>query len=224
MQNPFVNWWKSRSISTRLLWTTGTTFFFIGSLLLYTTVQTASANYRKELREQIKDELSAFSPLLVEQALIGDYASIQQMLDVWVKRKDMMLTAWTDYNGKRVEARDNSTSTAPPAWFTWWVNIPPVEAEIPLILGGQSYGKLTMILTPEPKINLIWNTFINQLSIILGGFFIILSMTILLLRRSLQPLHTLAIGAVMSVLVPITRRATLSELRLTTIPRVSIHL
>jgi hypothetical protein len=76
----------------------------IGAILLYTTVQSTSDNYRQELDEQLKDEISAFAPMLIEQAVIGDYASIQQMLELWVQRKDLMLAAWTDPNGKRSEA------------------------------------------------------------------------------------------------------------------------
>lgn len=138
---------------------TGTAFFLIGTLLLYTTVQNTSDNYRKELTGQLKDELSAFAPLLVEQAVIGDYASIQNILETWVQRKDLLLTAWTDPNGKRIEIRDESISMEAPSWFAAWVNIAAIEAEAPLILGGQRYGEVTMVLTSDPKMNLIWQVF-----------------------------------------------------------------
>lgn len=195
LMNPVSNWWSQRSLTTRLLLSTSAAFFLIGTLLLYTTVQSTSYNYRKELTEQLKDELSAFAPMLVEQAVIGDYASIQHMLETWVQRKDLMLTAWTDVNGKRIEVKDQSVAIEAPAWFATWVNIPEMEAEVPLVLGGQSYGKVSMVLTSAPKMNLIWHVFLSQLSIILAGFLIILTMTVILLRRGLRPLHTLAKGA-----------------------------
>ena len=188
-------WWGRRSLTTRLLLSIGTALFLIGCLLLYITVRDASDSYRKELAEQMKDELSALGPLLVEQAVIGDYASIQQMLNLWVQRNDLMLVAWIDNKGKRIDAKNNSILAEPPAWFFTWVNIPEIEAGSPLILGGQDYGKVIMTLTSTPKINLIWHTFLNQLTIILVGSVVILAMAALLLRRGLRPLHTLAAGA-----------------------------
>ena len=189
------NWWQHSSLSNRLLLIIGSILLLIGTLLLYITIQTASASYRQELNDQLKDELSAFAPILVEHAVIGDYASIQQLLDGWVTRKDLILATWTDYNGKMVTARDNSILKAPPAWFTAWVGIPAAEASTPLKLGQQSYGKLTMVLTPTPKINRVWKIFIYQLGILLTGTLLIMGMTVLLLRKGLKPLHTLAADA-----------------------------
>jgi diguanylate cyclase (GGDEF)-like protein/PAS domain S-box-containing protein len=190
-----TSWWSQRSLISRLLVSMVTVSVLIGAILLYTTVQSTSDNYRQELDEQLKDEISAFAPMLIEQAVIGDYASIQQMLELWVQRKDLMLAAWTDPNGKRIEARDISVLPETPAWFSAWANIPKIEAEAPLVLGGQSYGKVTMMLTSSPKMNLIWHAFLSQISIMLTGFLLILSLTVLLLRRGLHPLHTLAAGA-----------------------------
>ena len=195
LPNPVTNWWNQRSLTTRLLSSTGTVFFLIGTLLIYTTVHNTSDNYRRELTEQLKDELTAFAPLLIEQAAIGDYASIQQMLKLWVQRRDLLLTAWTDPNGRRIEAKDKLILVETPSWFSAWVNIPPIQAEAPLFLGGRSYGKVTMMLTSAPKMNLIWHAFLSQISIMLAGFLLILSLTILLLRKGLRPLHTLATGA-----------------------------
>lgn len=195
LPHPLTNWWHQRSLITRLLSSMVIVSVLIGTLLLYTTVKSTSNNYRRELDEQVKDELSAFAPLLIEQAVIGDYASIQQMLELWVQRKDLMLAAWTDHNGKRIEAKDISILPETPAWFSAWANIPKIEAEVPLVVGGQSYGKVTMMLTSEPKLNLIWHAFLSQFSLMLAGFLLILSMTVLLLRRGLRPLHTLATGA-----------------------------
>jgi hypothetical protein len=174
-----TSWWSQRSLISRLLVSMVTVSVLIGAILLYTTVQSTSDNYRQELDEQLKDEISAFAPMLIEQAVIGDYASIQQMLELWVQRKDLMLAAWTDPNGKRIEARDISVLPETPAWFSAWANIPKIEAEAPLVLGGQSYGKVTMMLTSSPKMNLIWHAFLSQISIMLTGFLLILSLTVL---------------------------------------------
>jgi diguanylate cyclase (GGDEF)-like protein/PAS domain S-box-containing protein len=195
LPHPIKSWWSQLSLISRLLSTMVTASFLIGTLLLYTTVQSASNNYRHELDEQLKDELSAFAPLLIKQAVIGDYASIQQMLELWVQRKGLMLAAWTDLNGKRIEAKDMPIVPESPAWFSYCLNIPEIGAEESLALGGQSYGKLTMMLTSAPKMNLVWHTFLSQFSIMLAGFLLILSMTALLLRRGLRPLHNLAASA-----------------------------
>jgi PAS domain S-box-containing protein len=188
-------WWKRRSLTLRLLVSAGLALFLSGSMLLYTTVQNAVDYERQNMLDRLGDELKSFAPLLAEQAVIGDYATIEQMLKVRAGRKSVDQAVWTDSSGQSIVAVSETVSTDAPSWFSSWLNLPPQEGSVPVALGGETYGEVRVKLTPNPGLNLIWHTFVKQSQILLAGYLAFIVVTIVLLRYGMRPLYQLAQGA-----------------------------
>ncbi len=192
---PLVAWWSRRNLSFRLLLSAGLTLFLCGGLLLYSTVQSAVGYERQNMADRLRDELESFSPLLAEQAVIGDYARIEQMLEMRVKRKNIIRAAWADSSGKPIMAKLDTAVVEAPLWFVSWVKLPPLEGATAVEVGGQSYGRLSMEITPAFAVNLIWSSFLKQLLILGAGFLAFFAVTVQLLRCGMRPLYSLAEGA-----------------------------
>jgi PAS domain S-box-containing protein len=166
-----------------------------GSALLYITVRSLADSYQSELTDQLRDGLDSLVVTLAEQAVVGDYATIQQMLEVRVKRKNLFLLKWEDSSGRTIVAGSLQATLEAPLWFSGWIGLPRLEGAAPLEVGGQSYGKVTMLLSTTPSVNYIWQTFLRQLEIVVLGGLAFLVLSGLLLKLGLQPLYRLAHGA-----------------------------
>lgn len=181
--------WTRLSLVSRLMIVAALAMLLGGTSLLYITVRSMAESYHAELAEQLNDGLDSLAIVLGEQAVVGDYATIQQMLDGRVKRRNVSLVGWTDADGKSLVARDKPIPLQAPDWFVEWVDCPHLGSERNLEVGGQSYGKIFMQLTTAPTINQIWHTFAWQLRIILFGGLLFFVLSALSLKYGLRPLY-----------------------------------
>lgn len=166
-----------------------------GAALLYATVTNMANSYRAELSEQLNDGLDSLVVALGEQAVVGDYSTIQQILDARVKRRNTTLVIWVDPAGKTIAVRAGQIPLRAPDNFIKWLDFPSLDGERSLELGGRSYGSIFMRLSPVPSVNLIWATFIWQLQLIAIGGILFFALTFALLKHGLRPLTDLARGA-----------------------------
>ena len=75
-----------------------------GAALLYATVTNMANSYHTDLSEQLNDGLDSLVISLGEQAVLGDYATIQQILNSRVKRRNTATVSWIDTTGKTIVA------------------------------------------------------------------------------------------------------------------------
>lgn len=187
--------WTWLSLASRLMIVAALAMLLGGATLLYITVRSMADSYHAELAEQLNEGLDSLTIVLGEQAVVGDYATIQQILDGRVKRKNVSLAGWADADGKSLVARGKPISSQAPDWFVEWVDCPHFDGERNLEVGGQSYGKIVMRLTTAPTMNQIWHTFAWQLRIILFGGALFFALSALSLKYGLRPLYKLTQGA-----------------------------
>ena len=189
------SWWPRLSLAARLLLLAALTLLLGGSALLYITVRSLADSYQAELSEQLRDGLDSLVVTLGEQAVVGDYATIQQMLEVQVKRKNMFLIKWQDPSGKIVVAGDVQEALGAPLWFANWIGLQRLEGEKSMDIGGMNYGKVSMQLSTAPSVNYIWQTFVRQFQLVVYGGALFLFLSALQLKFGLRPLYRLARGA-----------------------------
>ncbi|HUW50525.1 MAG TPA: PAS domain S-box protein [Sulfuricella sp.] len=190
-----VRCWGRLSLASRVLLVAMLAILLGGPALLYVTVRNSADSHNAELAEQLDDALGSLVIVLGEQAVVGDYATIQQILDLRVKRRNTALITWTDSSGKTLVARDQAVAMRAADWFVKWVDSPHFDGERKLEVGGQSYGRISVRLTTAPAMNLIWDMFVRQLQIILFGGTLFLVLAAILLRCGLRPLQQLKQGA-----------------------------
>ncbi len=192
---PCVRCFDRLSLASRLMIVAALAMVLGGTPLILITVRGMADSYYMELEEDLDDGLDSVVSLLTEQAVVGDYAAIQQLLDGRVKRSIVALIAWTDAQDHSITARSRSFSIEAPDWFAAWIGFPNLQGERALRVGGKDYGKVFMRLTTAPMVNLIWHTFVRQVQVILFGGLLTLVLVLLLLKYGLRPLHRLANGA-----------------------------
>lgn len=183
------------SLVSRLMLVAAFAMLLGGSALLYATVTKMTNSYHAELSEQLNDGLDSLVIALGEQAVLGDYATIQQILDARAKRRNIALASWVDTSGKAIVAHDGAAQLRAPDWFAKWLDFSKLDGARNLELGGQPYGSVFMQLSATPTVNLIWATFIWQLQVITIGGILFFALTFALLKHGLRPLVHLARGA-----------------------------
>ncbi len=184
------------SLVSRLMLVASFALLLGGAALLYATVTNMANSYQAELSEQLDDGLDLLVIALGEQAVLGgDYATIQQILDVRAKRRNIAVISWVDSTGKNIVARNEPVLLEAPDGFAQWLGLPPLAGERSVEVGGQPYGSVFMRLSIAPTVNLIWATFIWQLQVIAIGGILFFALTFALLKHGLRPLSLLAHGA-----------------------------
>jgi hypothetical protein len=69
-------------------------------------VAEGAAEHSARLAREQKETLAFIAPLVADQALVGEYAAIDQLLKNQVKRGEVDRFTWIDKDGKRIVAQD----------------------------------------------------------------------------------------------------------------------
>ena len=191
------SWWRwhNWSLTTRLMAGSGAALILSAAVLVYTSLHTEVASNRAMLEDRLNDEVDFLLPAITEQAVIGDYANIERMLNARVKREEINNFSWTDERGNQIAAIGGSKEKGAPDWFIRWVDIPFLERTHEVNVGGVRYGTIKFDLTPLPAINKLWAGFLDKLQIVILGIGIFFAVIIQILTGGLQPLYRLATGA-----------------------------
>ena len=129
-----------------------------GATLLYTSVSRDVAVYRAALAERLESELGFIALTVTEQAVIGDYASLRQMLEARVERaRDVRAIVWTDPRGNPVGVEAQTPKVTAPPWFAALVDMRDPRGRQPIVVGGVSYGELSLQLSAASVVDRIWS-------------------------------------------------------------------
>lgn len=191
-----VRVWGKLGLTFRLVVISGVLFVLGGSVLLRTMVEQVVDNRRTTLSESLQSETQDVTQIIGEYAVIGDYASIQQVLSKRAKRTDILLVEWKDQAGKAILADSSVLRVQAPTWFIRWIDIPPFKATAAVRVGGNVYGSVLLELSHAPSINFLWQTF-KQQALILGlSMAVFYTIMILYLWNALMPLQALVKGTI----------------------------
>jgi PAS domain S-box-containing protein len=164
-----------------------------GAALTALTVQDA-ASFQADLHSRAQDELGALAPLIADQAVIGDYAVIQQLFTARARSMHIESIEWTDRRGATVRSGDQSNRAAAPAWFQRRLGIEAPAVHQDLNIGGMKYGRLTVRMTGEPVLDRLWESFKTGASILTVALGANLLFILAVLRMGLRPLAELNRG------------------------------
>lgn len=184
--------WERLNLSARLMLGSGAALFLCSAALLYTILETDVGRQRRDLREKLQNELEFIAPVIAEQAVIGDYALIEQMLKARVELSFIARAGWADAMGSAVVAAGDLKNPRAPAWFRRWARMPADEVSKPVEIGGQAYGRVFLALNPTPALDALWDESVDLLQMILFGFALLFSVTLAIANNALRPLVNLA--------------------------------
>ena len=124
MKNTRVfRFWKDLGLISRLMLAVGVAIVAGGGLQTVLLVAEGAAEHSARLLRDQRETLAFLAPLVADQALVGDYAAISQLLANQVKKGEVDRFSWTDKDGKTLIAQDLPDRLDAPAWFAHLVDI-----------------------------------------------------------------------------------------------------
>ena len=190
-----MRFWKDWGLVSRLMLAVGIAIITGGGVQTALLVAEGAAEHSARLKRELNETLTFMAPLIADQALLGEYAVISQLLNNQVKKGEIESFQWTDKDGRKLLARDKPDVLVAPSWFTAVAAIERAEESIEVTAGGVGYGRLNAAMTTTKAYNRLWQQFVKQLQIVAVTLFLMLQFIWLIFRGNLGTLRMLAEGA-----------------------------
>ena len=172
-----------------------------GNLLLVLSTARDAGFARQQIEESLASELESLTLAVSEPVVIGDYASIEQILQQHVKHIDVQRVTWTSAKGRAIQAADKDVVALAPAWFVRLAEIPSPQGQRTLVIGGRDYGTIAAEMTATPANNRLWQGFLSHLGVLgvaLGmdftGIWLVLYFGLKPIKRLEQAIDNLGAG------------------------------
>src|SRR4051812_21084738 len=191
----FLNVWSKWGLIPRLMAAVGFASMVGGGIQNYLLVLEGAAEHSARHEREVIETLKFLGPLVADQAVLGDYAAIAQLLNSQAKKLEIKELTWTDKSGRKLTGKDTPDRLEAPRWFTALVPIAHVESSLEVETGGASYGKLFGEMNSVPATNRLWSQFVHQLQIVFATLLLTLQLIWLIFRGNLGTLRMLALSA-----------------------------
>lgn len=187
--------WSQWGLVPRLMFAVGLAIIVGGSVQTFLFVADGATEHSMRLKRELTETLAFLAPLVADQALVGDYAAIEQLLKKQVTKSEMDRFEWTDNQGRKIIAQDKPDKLDAPRWFTVLAEIEVTDESLEVTTGGVGYGTLSAKMTPIKTQNRLWFQFVKQVQILAITLFLMLQFIWLIFRGNLGTLRMLAEGA-----------------------------
>src|SRR3954447_256519 len=122
-----LRFWRNLGLISRLMLAVGVAIVAGGGVQTALLVAEGAGEHSARLLREQKETLAFLAPLVADQALVGDYAAINQLLKNQVRKGEVDRFAWTDKEGKTLVAQDVPDKLDAPRWFASLAVIEHVE-------------------------------------------------------------------------------------------------
>jgi signal transduction histidine kinase/ActR/RegA family two-component response regulator len=185
--------WRIRLLAAALL-----SAVSIVSLALLVSERLDAA--QREFRDNSHTILLALLPMLKNTLVVGDLATVEQTFDAIVKQESVrrIVLRAPGTGGVMAESQDPADASRPllpPNWFIHLVGAHSFVEEVPIVVGGTDYGRLTIEMSQAKLLYDLWQS--TRLLIVAG--FLALTITVfvlsLIVRAGLAPLQLVTASA-----------------------------
>jgi len=190
-----IRFWKNWGLVSRLMLAVGIAIITGGGVQTALLVAEGAAEHSARLKRELNETLTFMAPLIADQALVGEYAVISQLLNNQVRKGEIESFQWTDKDGRKLVAKDRPDALSAPSWFTGLAVIERAEESAEVTAGGVGYGRLNAAMATTKAYNRLWQQFVKQLQIVAVTLFLMLQFIWLIFRGNLGTLRMLAEGA-----------------------------
>ena len=195
MQQATQQLWHHLPFAGRLLVTTGIALLVAGLVMVMISAREEANDIRSDLRHMLDRELETLPGTLAEVVVIGDFSTLQQMLDRYVARPLVTEVEFYDVKDITLVSKDTITAGTAPPWFLSLLQYDEVKGMTSVSIGGREYGKLYLTLSPNQLADRAWQRLIKQMGILLLAVMIDFIGIWMVLRFGLRPLQHLTDGA-----------------------------
>jgi hypothetical protein len=148
MKNIRLQFWAKWGLVSRLMLAVGLAIVAGGGVQTYLLLAEGAAEHSARLQREMTETLTFLAPLVADQAILGEYAAISQLLRNQVKKGEVDRLEWTDKAGKKTIAQDKPDVLVAPSWFASVAAIDHAQESADVSTGGVSYGTLVAKMTP----------------------------------------------------------------------------
>lgn len=188
--------WSNTGLLPRLVGAMGLVFLAGAVVHTHVTIRTGAASHEARHRSELREAIDALTPIIAEQAVIGDYATIQQILDAATQRRvSIDRVIWRDRGGHELISQSAQDPAQAPGWFAAWAGIDVQTGSAPVVLGGVRYGELSIRTTAVPAVNELWRSVLMQAAVLLAVTVASFAMLAFILRANLLALGRLSAAA-----------------------------
>src|SRR5919199_6770316 len=113
----WVQFWAKWGLVSRLMLAVGLAIITGGGVQAYLLLVEGAAEHSARLQREVTETLTFLAPLVADQAILGEYAVISQLLKTQVKKGEVERFVWTDKDGKKIVADDVPDKLEAPSWF-----------------------------------------------------------------------------------------------------------
>ena len=186
--------WSRLSLVARLLIVSSLALLVAGGVIAYVAAVREAEEIREDLRSELENELEILPGTVAEPLAVGDFATLQQILDHLVSRPLIAAIRFEDSSGIRLESRDTIPLSGAPAWFVSACGFADLVGSTEVALGGKTYGRLQVSVSSSPLATRAWTQLRAHLSILFLAILVDFIGIWLVLRSGLQPLQLLRQG------------------------------
>ena len=191
-----ARWWRNRSLATRLLIPVSIAIAIGAVAQALLSLKSSSEDIRQHMQVTVSALFDTLSPLIIEQAIIGDYATIEQLLNAPLRgHAEIAQITWSDRGDHAVRATGALPPSAAPSWFQSLARLELTTMQRPLRLGGTDYGELKIAILPRAASDHLWEVFKRQIALAAGAVATVCLIVFAILRSNLQTLRELASAA-----------------------------
>lgn len=179
--------WERLPFIGRLFVTASIALLLAGTAMLFLTARQEAEEVRTDLEMELAQELETLPATLAETVAVGDFATLQQILDRYCHRSLIGSIAFIDTTGIHLACTDTPPPIHAPAWFIHFFGFSGVEGASAVLVGGRRYGTLHLSITANELANRAWNRFIRHMGILMLAILIDFIGIWLVLRNGLAP-------------------------------------
>src|SRR5687767_13256363 len=114
----WYQFWRGWGLVSRLMFVVGIAIVAGGGVQTFLLLAEGAAEHSSRLRREQNESLVFLAPLVADQAILGEYAAINQLLKNQVRKGEIDTIQWTDRDGKTLVAQDKPDALVAPSWFT----------------------------------------------------------------------------------------------------------
>jgi PAS domain S-box-containing protein len=183
--------WRRLPLIGRLLVTASFALLVSGAAMVIVSARKDAQDIQNSLHAALTQELSTLPAILAEPVIVGDFSTVQQTLDQYVQRAQIVKAIYIDTSGQSLSASDQQRPSSIPDWYLSVFKFAQVSGINSVSIGGRDYGELRLTLSPLEPAQHAWSRLLTHLSILLFAVAINFIGIWLVLRFSLRPLKDL---------------------------------
>jgi len=187
--------WQNLNLAQRLVSFFGSGMLTFGLLLLVNFLYHETTYIRHELAQRLVSQTELLALSIIEPVVVGDYAQIEQMLELRAKHPGVARITWTDVKGAQIIKDGTVAPSNAPELFQRLVDISLPQRTESIVVGGAHYGQVAVLINANVETNTLWGNLCTQLELLLLCIGVLLAISLAIVTNGLRPLYELAAAA-----------------------------